>query len=236
MATTSEDGTQHFLRHFSDPEATTRYTQGPPRFLPGLEAMHRMTGILLAEAAPSDANILVLGAGGGMELLALAETQPGWRFTGVDPAGPMLRLAEQTAAPFMDRIELVEGYIDDAPEGPFDGAICLLTLHFLMAEDRLATIRANRQRLRPGAPFVAVHGCLPKDRPARDIWLDRYAAYPLIMGVEPEQVAQARASVDAAAPMLEPAQDEILLKHGGFPDAELFFAAFTWRGWIGHAA
>lgn len=236
MPTPTEDGTQHFLRHFSDPEATARYTQGPTRFLPGLDAMHRMTGILLAETVPAEADILVLGAGGGMELRALAEAQPGWRFTGVDPAGPMLRLAEQTAAPFMDRIALVEGYIDDAPEGPFDGAVCLLTLHFLMAEERLETIRAIRRRLRGGAPFVAVHGCLPVERPARDVWLNRYAAYPLAMGVEPEMVAQARASVDAAAPMLEPAQDEALLKHGGFPDAELFFAAFTWRGWIGHAA
>lgn len=235
MPTPPEDGTQHFLRHFSDPAAVARYVQGPARFLPGLEAMHRMTGIVLAETAPADAHILVLGAGGGMELRALAEARPGWRFTGIDPAGAMLSLAEQTAAPFMDRIELVEGYIEAAPEGPFDGAACLLTLHFLMAEERLETIRAIRRRLRPGAPFVAVHGCLPAQRPARDVWLDRYAAYPLTMGVEAEQVAQARASVDAAAPMLEPAQDEALLKEGGFPDAELFFAAFTWRGWIGHA-
>ncbi len=236
MQAAREDGTQHFLRSFNDPQAVARYIQGPARFVPGLEAMHRMTGIVLAEAAPEDARILVLGAGGGMELRALAEAQPGWRFTGVDPAGEMLRLAEQTAAPFMDRIELVEGYIDDAPDGPFDGAICLLTLHFLMAPDRLATIRAIHRRLHPGAPFVAVHGCLPRQRPARDVWLDRYAAYPRAMGVDTEQVAQARASVDAAAPMLEPAQDEALLQEGGFPDAELFFAAYTWRGWIGHAA
>lgn len=235
MSALAEDGTQHFLRHFSDPQAVAGYTQGPARFVPGLEAMHRMTGILLAEAAPKDASVLVLGAGGGMELRALAAAQPGWRFTGVDPAEKMLRLAEQTAAAFMDRIELVEGYIGDAPDGPFDAAVCLLTLHFLMADERLDTLRAIRRRLRPGAPFVAVHGCLPQERRLRDKWLDRYAAYPAAMGADPEQVATARASIDAAAPMLPPAQDEELLRHGGFPDAELFFAAFTWRGWIGHA-
>ena len=232
----AEDGTQHFLRFFSDPEAVARYTQGPARFVPGLDALHRMVGVLLNQDVPPDAHILVLGAGGGLELRALAEAYPGWRFTGVDPAGPMLRLAEQTAAPFMDRIELVEGLIDDAPAGPFDGAICLLTLHFLMPDDRLATLGAIRDRLNPAAPFVAAHGCLPRDRPRRDLWLDRYAAYPVAMGWDAAEAASARDAVNRAAPMLPQDEDEALMREGGFPDAELFFAAFTWRGWIGHRA
>lgn len=55
------------------------------------------------------------------------------------------------------RVDLIEGLIDDAPAGPFDGATCLLTLHFLDRPDRIRTLRAIRDRLKPGAPFVAVH-------------------------------------------------------------------------------
>ncbi len=236
MTTQTDTGTQHFLRNFTDPEAVAQYTQGPRKFMPGMDALHQMTGILLAERAPEDAHVLVLGAGGGLELKALAERYPNWRFTGVDPAGPMLRLAEKTAAPFMDRTTLVEGYIDDAPTGPFDAAICLLTLHFLAAPERLETLHAIRKRLAPGAPFVAAHGCLPKTPSKREIWLDRYAAYPMSLGVNAEKVAVARSAIDASLGMLDPAQDEELLKESGFPDAELFYAAFTWRGWVGHAA
>jgi tRNA (cmo5U34)-methyltransferase len=47
------DGVPHFLRMFSDPEAVTRYLDGPRRFVPGLADLHRMTGILLAERARS---------------------------------------------------------------------------------------------------------------------------------------------------------------------------------------
>lgn len=85
------DGAPDFLRLFSDPAAVARYLDGPRRFVPGLTDLHRMTGILLAERAPADARVLVLGAGGGLELKALAEAHPGWRFVGVDPSGPMLR-------------------------------------------------------------------------------------------------------------------------------------------------
>jgi tRNA (cmo5U34)-methyltransferase len=231
----TEDGTEHFKRGFDDPEAVARYTDGPKRFVPGLEALHRMTGILLAEQAPADARVLVLGAGGGLELRALAEAHPGWTFVGVDPAAPMLRLAERTLEPLMARVELVEGYIDDAPSGPFDAAACLLTLHFLQADERRRTVAAIHERLRPGATFVAAHGCLPESRAARDLWLSRYEAFAVSSGFDAEQAARARAAVDASVAMLPPERDTAILREGGFADAAPFYAAFTWHGWIGHA-
>src|SRR3546814_11230929 len=75
------EGAQHFLDSFKDPEAVARYTEGPRRFVPGLDGLHRMTGLLLAERVPENADILVLGAGGGSEMKAMAEAHPGWRFT-----------------------------------------------------------------------------------------------------------------------------------------------------------
>ena len=94
MATDREDGSQQFLKAFSDPDAVARYADGVRRFVPGLDALHRMTGILLAERAPPDALVLVLGAGGGLELNALADTYPGWRFVGVDFVARNGRIAE----------------------------------------------------------------------------------------------------------------------------------------------
>jgi tRNA (cmo5U34)-methyltransferase len=35
--------------------------------------------------------------------------------------------------------------------------------------------------------------------------------------------------------MLSPEADEAILRRGGFADAELFYSAFTWRGWVAHA-
>lgn len=134
-----EHGAQHVLRGFSDREAVAHYAEGPRRFVPGLSDLHRMTAILLGERAPPDAKVLVLGAGGGLELKALAEAHPDWTFVGVDPAKAMLELAEKTLGPLAARVHLVEGYIDDAPEGPFDAATCLLTLHFLEDAERRRT-------------------------------------------------------------------------------------------------
>ncbi|MBK3734538.1 methyltransferase domain-containing protein [Azospirillum brasilense] len=235
MPDDSANGANHFLKSFSDPDAVARYPEGPKRFVPGLDGLHRMTGVLLAEKAPRAARVLVLGAGGGLELKALADAHPHWRFVGVDPAAEMLRLAERTLGTHMGRVELVEGYIDDAPEGPFDAATCLLTLHFLPAPERERTVRQIHRRLVPGAPFVAAHGSFPQRPAERGLWLDRYAAYAVASGTDPEQASAARTAVEASVQMLSPEEDEAVLRKGGFSDAQLFYSAFTWRGWVAHA-
>lgn len=224
-----------FVAAFEDPAAAANYSEGPRRFVPGLDALHRMTGILLAEKTPPDARVLVLGAGGGLELRALAEAQPGWSFVGVDPAGEMLLQAERTLGPLMERVTLIQGYIDDAPTGPFDAATCLLTLHFLDAIAREATVRAIHRRLRQGAPFVAAHGSFPQAQGERERWLKRYEAYAVASGAEPEMARKARTAVGVSLPVLGPEQDAAILSDGGFRDVALFYAALTWRGWIAYA-
>src|SRR5690606_1546951 len=117
---------------------------------------------LLAEQAPHAAQILVLGAGGGLELRAFAAARKDWSFVGVDTSQPMLDLARHTLGPFASRVQLVKGYVDDAPAGPFDGATCLLTLHFLSRPERLPLLRALRERLKPGAPLIVAHHANPQ--------------------------------------------------------------------------
>lgn len=235
MSTPAEDDANPFLKAFADPAAVSRYADGPRRYTPGLDGLHRMTGILLAEHAPDAAEVLVLGAGGGLELNALAEAHRGWRFTGVDPSGPMLDLARRSTARFQDRITLVEGYVDSAPPGPFDAATCLLTLHFLDRQARIETAEALRRRLKPGAPCVVAHSSFPQTPEAREIWLSRYAAFALSSGADPDEVARARAAVAASTTMLSPEDDEAVLAQAGFKDVALFYAAFTWRGWVAYA-
>ena len=226
---------QYFLDHFKDPETVAHYADGPRRFVPGMDGLHRMTGLLLAEHVPERGHVLALGAGGGLELKAMAEAHPGWRFTGVDPAGPMLAMAAQMLGPNAARANLIEGVIDDAPAGPFDGATCLLTLHFLDRDERIRTAAAVRERLRPGAPFVVAHGSFPQEPGERDRWLDRYAAYAVASGADPDATAKGRDAVARHVAMLSPEEDEAVLRAAGFSGVALFYAAFTWRGWVAYA-
>ncbi len=165
------------MSSFNDSHAVANYLEGPIAKVPGLLALHRMSELLLAEVVPENGRVLVLGAGGGLELKAFAAARPGWRLVGVDPSAAMLRLAETTLGALAPRVELIEGYIDAAPETPFDGAACLLTLHFLAPEERLRTLRELWRRLRPGAALVVAHHSFDTTEAGKARWLRRYAMF-----------------------------------------------------------
>jgi tRNA (cmo5U34)-methyltransferase len=224
------------MSSFSDPDAVARYAEGPLRMVPGFHHMQRMASLLLAERVPDGGRVLVLGAGGGLELKVFAEHHPGWRFDGVDPSAEMLGLAMRTLGPLAERARLHEGIIDVAPEGPFDGATCLLTLHFLQRAERLRTLIEIRRRLAPGAPFISAHHSFPQDPIGKALWLERFAAFAAASGIPSAQTRDAAAGIGARLPALSPHEDEALLREAGFVGVALFYAAFTFRGWVAYSS
>jgi tRNA (cmo5U34)-methyltransferase len=197
--------------------------------------MHRMANILLAERAPHDARILVVGAGGGMETKHLAMSNPDWTFFAVDPSAEMLASAKANLGPLASRVVLHEGYVETAPSDQCDGATCLLTMHFLPRPERLSTLQEIRRRLRPGAPFVAAHLSFERLGIGPNDWLSRYAAFAASSGVDPDK---ARAGADAMGrklPILSPDEEEQLLREAGFDDIAVFYAGMAFRGWIAYA-
>lgn len=221
---------------FSNPEAVAHYTANAERIVPGFRHLQRMTELLLAEMAPMDANILVVGAGGGLELRVFAESHSDWHFYGIDPSPEMLDLARQTLGSHLERVTLYEGYTSTAAPGPFDGACCLLTLHFLPREERLQTLVEIRKRLKPGAPLIVAHHSFPAAEDNQQTWLHRYASFAISQGVPEDNAKGAIAAIRERLPILSPEEDEQLLRDAGFINVSLFYAAFTFRGWIAYAA
>lgn len=215
---------------FANPVAVASYAEDAPRKVPGLADLHRMVTLLLTEQAPGAAHMLVVGAGGGLELKAMAEARPDWSFTGVDPSLAMLDLARQAVLPFADRVKLVVGTVDQASAGPFDGATCLLTLHFLDRSERLRTLREIRHRLKPNASLVLAHHAPPSDDPER--WMARSAAFGDRADFDWVKATATGRMMAERLPLLAPTEEEELLREAGFLDVALFYAAFSFRGWV----
>jgi tRNA (cmo5U34)-methyltransferase len=218
---------------FANPVAVASYAEDARRKVPGLADLHRMATVLLAERASEQAHVLVVGAGGGLEIRAMGEARPAWKFTGVDPSTPMLELARDAVSTLSDRATFVEGTVDQAPEGPFDGATCLLVLHFLDRSERQHTLREICRRLKPGARIVLAHHTAAGSDPER--WMTRSVAFGDRDSRDLGKAAATARVMMERLPLLTPADDESLLRETGFVDVELFYAAFSFRGWLASA-
>ncbi len=220
--------------HF-DAQAAAGYAERPKRQVPGFEGLHRMVSMLLAEHVPDNGRVLVLGAGGGLELKALAEAHMGWLFDGVDPSADMLALAKDVVGPLAGRIGLHLGYIEDAPEGPFDGAVSLLTFHFIGREQRLETLRQLRRRLAPGAPLILAHISFSQKEPERSQWIARHAGYAEGVTASGAKLDNALHAMGSQLTILAPEEEEAMLAEAGFADVSLFYAGLSFRGWVAYS-
>ncbi|MBI1238439.1 MAG: methyltransferase domain-containing protein [Alphaproteobacteria bacterium] len=223
----------------ADPQFVATYEKGPRWFIPGYDAIHTMAAALLLERIGPRGHLLVLGAGGGAEITALARHGE-WRFSGIDPSEQMLALAHHILAREgieKTRVALTRGFIPDAPAGPFDGATCFLTLPFLPDDGtRLQGLKAIRQRLKPGAPFLMVHACGAQDAPEFAKTLSLYGRHGGLMGAPEEVVARAIEMNAGVLRILPEAREMALLAEAGFAKAESFYQGLMVKGWICEAA
>lgn len=214
-----------------DESHAAAYDERFARLAPMRDGLHLVTQLALGEL-PAEARILCVGAGTGAELLHLAAAFPGWRFTAVDPSGPMLRRcrARAEAAGLGARCRFHEGTVDDLPgeEGAFDGATALLVSQFLVEpEARRGFFRAIAGRLRPGAPLVAADLAEPSEG-----LLGLWARAWLHAGVPAEQVARLREPFGTLVAVLRPEEVAEIIAAGGFEPPLRCYQSLLIHGWV----
>lgn len=229
----TEVQTQTIAELFKDPEHAATYAERPRKIIPGFDGLHRIMAQLLGETSPK--TVLVLGGGGGLETRTLMDALPEARFCAVDPSAEMIAQGKAYLGN-PDQVDWIEGLIFDAPEGPFDAATCMLTLHFVPDDGgKLDTLKAIRQRLKPGAPFVLAHIAIDKTAPDAERQFNRYLQYAQDSQLDPVALEKAHANLRTMLDCVGPERDEELLREAGFTGVELVFAGLVWHGWVAYA-
>jgi tRNA (cmo5U34)-methyltransferase len=219
------------------PALSDNYERGPRWFVPGYDASHAMAAVLLRDRMGEHGRILVIGAGGGVELSVFARECEGWTFTGLDPSAQMLRQAklklESVGA--SDRVTWVQGEIEKSPLGPFDAATAFLALNFVPEDGRLATLREIHARLKSGAAFLMINGCSDQNSARFEDDLRVYAAFARHNGAPADVVQGALRMQRESLSYVLPEREEALLAEAGFSDIRLFYVGLWVFGWIARA-
>ncbi|MEM7525975.1 MAG: class I SAM-dependent methyltransferase [Pseudomonadota bacterium] len=221
------------------PFSVSRYRE-MQKALPGVDALQRLVCAHLEAASPSGGMVLVVGAGGGREVEAIAASMLPFRITGVDPSIAMLDIA-RTYVPKANAREVVfvHGGVSDvsAPPGGFDAATNLLVTHFLPDDDgpdgKTAHLAAIRARLRAGACYL--HADVSYDAPA-DLSAMKavHMRHAALAGLSEEDAACGPAII-ANMPIISAARTEALLRATGFGASHLFFQTLWYRAWVSRA-
>lgn len=221
-----------------DTSRANEYARQSRIALAGYDACQDLAACMLAASlnnAPS-AKVLVVGAGGtAQEIIAMAALEPTWRFTAVDPSGPMLEAARQQldAHSLLERTTLHLGYVEDlAADASYDAATMIGVLHHLDGDDaKREILRSTRALLKPGAPLiVAGNQYAYASQPLLlEAWANRWRQH----GASHDEVkAKLGKILQGADPPHSEAAVQALLHNAGFGDATRFFSSLFWGAWL----
>jgi tRNA (cmo5U34)-methyltransferase len=216
-----------------DADFGRQYEKVSIRSIPGYELLFQLANDFLKATLPESADLLIVGAGGGKEIVTFGGANLGWRFVGVDPAAQMIAFARYKAeqSGLQERVQLIQGVAKDAPTDPlFDAATCLLVFPFVHGDDaKLSTLREISARLKPGAPLIIA-------TVVGDGWNDDFfniwRAFQADSGSLPGEVAGVEATVRASVQPVPETHLLELMSEAGFRDAVPFYRAIWFAGWF----
>ncbi|SDZ09719.1 tRNA (cmo5U34)-methyltransferase [Evansella caseinilytica] len=230
---------KHQIRDDWNAPDVERYVETIPLKIAGYELLYDMTARLmkagLAERNTA-AELLIVGAGGGQELVTLGAFEPQWRFTALDPSQPMLAIAKKRTenVNLSHRVCFMNGTPEQLPsEAIYDGATCLLVLHFLKerTEKRqfLAQIAA---RLKPGAPFFLASINGNSGSPAFSVQMNAWKSHMTAHGISAETFDQFAASIGNRTFPVNGRAIASLLADCGFTNISRYFGSYLIESFI----
>lgn len=211
------------------------YEKGIRRTLPSYDAMLRLIQTFYRSTLHEHAEMLIVGAGSGNEILQLADGRPHWSFMGIDPSESMLDIAKERLQSLPNDLSFYQGTLLDThlPAIKFDAASCVLVLHFIQGyEDKLSTLKEICNHLKPGAPFVLVSKYGRPGTIETELQFDLWRSYWLQhTKLSVADVAEMEKSIRALSFM---AEEDILtlLQEAGFITPSRFFATTLFGGWV----
>ncbi len=211
-----------------------QYEKKIPLKIPCYEMLYDMMDRLLTVRISEDAaNVMVVGAGGGQELVTLAKRHPNWSFTGVDPSASMLGLARKRLelAGIQLQADLIEGEVQQLEYGfQYDAATCMLVLHFV--RHKLEFLQQIASRLADGAPFfvAAIQGDMTSETFK---WqMCAWKEHMLAGGISEQEWESFSASIGSRSHPVPASEVEDLLGKAGFTNVTRFFSAYVIDGWF----
>jgi tRNA (cmo5U34)-methyltransferase len=219
------------------PIGVSQYDESIRLFTAAYEPMFAMAYAFLRSMLPEDAEVLVVGAGTGMEICTFGLNSPRWKFTGVDPSAEMLSIAKKNidANGLSNPVSLFNGYAHDLPgSGLFDAATCILVMHFLPDDgSKLDLLKSIGQHLKSGSPLILIDGFGARNSDEFERTVLAWKTFVKTRVGDPKMVDGGFSGQILKRLQFVPEERiEELLGEAGFGKPSRFFTGFLYGGWV----
>ncbi|AIQ17610.1 hypothetical protein H70357_13795 [Paenibacillus sp. FSL H7-0357] len=227
----------HHARDWEHPDVQ-HYETTIAAKIPGYPLLYDIMEQLLSAhlGGETPADLLIVGAGGGQELITLGAQHEHWRLTGIDLSTAMLELARQR----MQRTELAaeitlqQSTVDELDKNKlFDAATCMLVLHFVKETgQKQRMLEEIHSRLKEGAILVvatlsgdvrSIPGSLP---------LKAWKKHMLAGGISGQECEWFEHSIGETSFPIPEHELLALLASSGFSGVTRFFSSYLIDGWF----
>ncbi|PMB53179.1 SAM-dependent methyltransferase [Fischerella thermalis CCMEE 5201] len=216
--------------------AVSEYDNMARMALPGYEAMHTMVLACLRSHLPEKANLLIVGAGTGMELVRFAKSNREWQMLGVDPSANMLAVAQEKIQQhhLSEQVQLFQGYTHDLPATTlYNAATSILVMHFIPDDGgKLAFLQSIAQRLQSSAVFILVDVFGETNTREFEQTISFVKKYWAEMGIPPQKMAQLLERINDGVHLIGEARELELLQQAGFSNVMRFYTGLWVGGWV----
>lgn len=207
--------------------------------LPIRNCLHLLLDAAFAEL-PADARVLCVGVGTGAELAHLAQANPYWRFTAVEPSGAMLDVCRQRAEKegFVVRCNFHEGYLESlSAVGEFDAATCFLVSQFILEQQaRSKFFQEIARTLKPGGVLASSDLASDVELCDYEVLLRTWMHMMAAADISAEGIDRLRKAFAKDVGILPPSKVASIIESGGFEPPVQFFQAGLIHAWLSKRA
>lgn len=218
------------------PIAGIEYDNMAPSVLPGYQVMHQMALACLQAKLPDEANLLIVGAGTGMELVRFGKSSSKWQLLGIDPSENMLAVANNKIQQYglSQQVKLFQGYTDDLPDTSiYDGATSILVMHFIPDDGaKLAFLQSIARRIKSSSPFILVDVFGEKGTDDFQQMICLMKEFWKEMGVTEAKKIDILETMDKGVYPISETRVLELLQEAGFSQVIRFYTGLWVSGWM----
>ena len=202
----------------------------------GIDGGYDTLKSILTIELKENANLLIVGGGGGREILSLKTVSENWNFKVVEPSKKMIGFTEYFVAKenLENQVELLNGYLSEFKfdDNLFDAVTCLAVFHYLEKKERKEILDTIKSVLKPNGVFIYSVAFEPETETELNVLRKMYFNFSVQNNVDKSIVNKVEEVFENDYIMLNEKEEMEMISNAGFGKPILLYSSLFFKTYM----